>query len=111
LVDVGISGARISGITTSAAVGEKLRLTLFSRGRGALVIAARVAWARPPEVGVEFIRPSPVERLTIAALIEEARQRLATASEVAPPSFCRCLEDNVVGEPPLPRAAYREGSR
>ena len=108
LVDVGFGGARIAGVGLKTSAGDKVRLSLFSRDSGAPAIAARVAWARGAEIGLEFIKPSPAERATIGALTDQARHALASAYEATHPVFCSCLSGNAVAEPPLPRAAHRQ---
>lgn len=107
LVDVGMGGARIARVGARTTAAQNVRLSFFARGSGARTITARVAWVHGPEIGVEFVRPTPSERTVIAALAEDARQRLADADEAVHPMICRCLEDSAVAEPPLPRAALR----
>jgi hypothetical protein len=108
LADVGNGGGRIVGVTVRAAVGETVRLSMFSDEPDSPVLAARVAWARGSELGVEFIKRSSAERTAIVALVDEVRQKLAAAYEVAHPSFCLCTDGKAVVEPPLPRSTHRQ---
>jgi hypothetical protein len=107
LIDVGLGGGRMSGTSVRVTPGDNVRLSLFSRDTGTPVIGARVAWARPQEIGIEFNSPFPAERAAIAALTAEARQNLANAYEATHPTFCRCKTDTVA-EPPLPRPPHRQ---
>ena len=75
-------------------------------------IAARVAWARGSEIGVQFVKLSHWARVMIAELIEASHRSLADTFEATHPRFCHCLEGSAVAEPPLPRSAHRQtGSR
>ena len=107
LVDVSLGGARLAGATFAARPGESVRLSALSTSAGATVIAARMAWRRDGEAGVEFKRLSPAERAGVAALVEEARGHLGAAHEAVHPSVCRCAQGDATFEPPLPRVLHR----
>jgi len=109
LVDVSTGGARLAGLSLRAAVGDTVRLSTFSNESGRRPLAAaHVSWIRNGEAGLEFRRPQPSERAAIAALVEQARQKLASAYEVSHPAACKCVEGHAVLEPPMPRSVYRQ---
>jgi PilZ domain-containing protein len=104
LVDVSMGGGRLSGLSYKVSAGDVVTLNLFSSARS---LAARVLWMRGPEAGIQFIKPTSVERAAVAQLVEAAADRFVNADEARHPSACRCQEGYSVIEPPLPRAAHR----
>ena len=110
LVDVGLGGGRVGGVSMQAATGEPVRLLLFRRDLATHELRARVAWIRGSEMGFAFGRSSPAEERAIVALVREARRRAELAHEATHPQSCACLLRNTVDEPPVPRTAYRQAS-
>lgn len=107
LVDVGLGGGRLRGLSRKVAAGDRLRFSLPSGEPAALEVPVRVAWVRGAELGFEFDHASRAERSAIGALVEEARHKLSGAYEATHPTFCRCGDGEPVPEPPLPRSVHR----
>jgi len=102
MLDISLSGARMTGLSLSAQAGSPVEMRLMAPPEGVPADAWRGAIIRnhPGDLAVRFNRDDPTTRLVVARLQESVQEAWQQARELSHPPIC-CGAGGVL-EPPLP---------
>ena len=104
LLDVGLGGARLGGVSGRFFPGDELRV---SDMKGTEEMRTRVIWSRGSELASEFVRSDSATRSAAIRLVSTSVEAWAAARTVCHPAACQCQNGGQLLEPLLPRAMHR----